>query len=122
MTYLERIQKMYGMIGQGQSMEALEEFYHEDVEVIEATGEVRKGKAVQRESLKGWFDSISEMHGGGTGKITANEADGITMVESWIDATFKNGNRWKLEEVGVQHWQDGKIIKERFYYNAPNMS
>lgn len=120
MTYLERIQKMYGMIGQGQSMEALEEFYHDDVEVIEATGEVRKGKAVQRASLKGWLDSIAEMHGGGTGKITANETDGITMVESWIDATFKNGHRWKLEEVGVQHWQDGKIIKERFYYNAPN--
>ena len=121
MTYLAKIKKLYSMIEEGKMMEAFEELYHEDVEVIEANGDVRKGKDAQREAIKGWVASIKEQHGGGTGKITSNEEDGVTMIESWTDVTFQDGNRWKLEEVGVQHWKDGQIIKERFYYNAPNM-
>jgi hypothetical protein len=31
--------------------------------------------------------------------------------------TFKGGQRMKLEQVAVRRWKDGKIVKERFYYN-----
>lgn len=44
------------------------------------------------------------------------------MVESWVDVTFKGApGPMKFEEVAVQHWKDGKIVRERFYYNAPGM-
>lgn len=121
MTHLEKIQKLYSMMAQGQMMEAFEELYHEDVEVVEANGEIRKGKATQREAIHGWKSSIQEQHGGGVGKFTSNEAEGVTMVESWFDITFKDGKRRKLEEVGVQHWKDGQIIKEQFYYDTSGM-
>ena len=44
---------------------------------------------------------------------------GVTIVESWMEATFKDGNRMKMEEVAVQKWQGDQIIHERFYYNMP---
>ncbi len=119
MSCLENASKLYQMIGQGQVAEAFEQFYHDDVVVQEANGEVRNGKAAQREAIKQWQGMVKEMHGGGVGCITANEETGIACVESWTDITFQNGHRNKLEEVAVQHWQDGKIIKERFYYNVP---
>ena len=101
MSYLEKIKAMYEMIGTGQMSEAFEQFYHEDVEMVEATGDVRKGKAANREFGKQWNASIQETHGGGVNTITSNEADHSTMVESWMDVTFKDGNRMKLEEVAV---------------------
>ncbi len=113
------ITDLYEKMGQGQMHEAFEKYYHEDVKVYEPTGEVREGKEAQRTALKGWEESIQERHDGGVGSITANEESQTTMVESWVDATFKNGARWKLEEVGVQQWKDGQIISERFYYNVP---
>jgi len=37
------------------------------------------------------------------------------MVEFWINIKFKNGNKKKLEEVTIQHWENDLIIKENFY-------
>ena len=118
MSYLAKAQKLCQLMEEGKSMEAFEELYHEDVVVVEATGETRKGKAVQRAAIQEWFSSVVEMHGSGFGAITANEETGTTIIESWVDLTTKNG-RMKLEEVGVQKWKDGQIIHERFYYNIP---
>ena len=119
MSYLQKISEMYGMIGQGQMLEAFEKYYHDDVVMVEATGEVRNGKAASREFEQQWLASVKEMHDGGVTGITSNEDAGITMVETWMEATFQDGNRIKMEEVCVQKWQGDQIIHERFYYNVP---
>ena len=119
MTYLEKITACHKMVGEGKMLEAFEKFYHDDVVMVEATGEVRKGKDVNREFEKEWLSGVKEMHDGGILSINANEDAATTSVESWIDVSFQDGNRMKMEEVAIQKWKDGKIIHERFYYNAP---
>ena len=121
MSCLSNVTALYQMIGQGQSKEALEKFYAEDCVVIEANGEVREGKEAQRKAVQQWAENMEEFHGNGVSSITANEETGITAVESWFDVKLKGAPRMKMEEVGVQTWKDGKIIKERFYYNIPSM-
>lgn len=118
MNYLEKAQSMYQMIGEGKMLDAFEKFYHDDVVMVEATGDKREGKDANREFEKNWMAGVQEMHGGGVNAITSNEDQGITMVESWMDLTFKDGNRSKMEEVAVQKWNGDKIVHERFYYNA----
>ena len=88
--------------------------------MVEATGDVREGKETSRKFEEQWLASIMEHHGGGVHTITANEEACVTMVEAWVEVTFQDGNRMKLEEVAVQHWKDGQVIRERFYYNAPS--
>ncbi len=121
MSYLSKAQELYEMTEQGRMMDAFEKFYHKDVEMIEATGEVRKGKNYNREFEIKFLESVKEVHGSGIHGITANEEEKITMVESWMDVTFKDGVRAKMEEVAVQHWEEDLIIKERFYYNPEKM-
>mgnify|MGYP001802687050 CR=1 FL=1 len=121
MSYQEKIQEMYQMIGEGQMLEAFDRFYHENIEMVEATGEVRSGKAFNRQFEEKWMASIQEFHGGGYNAITSNEDAKTTMVEAWSDVTFKDGNRMKLEEVAVQTWEGDQIVRERFYYNAAPM-
>ena len=119
-TYYERAVDIYTMMSQGQMLGAFDKYYHDDVVVQEATGEVREGKAVNRTFEEQWLASIQEFHGGGATVITANEKEKVTMVEAWVDVTFKDGNRMKMEEVAVQKWVGDQIIHERFYYNAPS--
>lgn len=119
MTNKERCQDLYNQCAQGRMMEAFEQYYADDVQVVEATGEVREGKAAQREALVKWQGSIQELHGAGSGNVMSDEDTGMTSIESWVEATFEGGFRMKMEEVAVQKWQDGKIVHERFYYNAP---
>ena len=119
MSYLSQITELYGMMGKGDMMGAFEKFYHEDVVMVEATGEKRAGKDANREFELGFLDSVQEIHGTGVNAIASNEEEGVTMVESWMDATFKDGNRMMMEEVAVQRWHGDQIIHERFYYNVP---
>ncbi|UTW61934.1 nuclear transport factor 2 family protein [bacterium SCSIO 12741] len=122
MTYRERVIALQTMIGQGQALEAFEKYYHDDVVMIECTGDVREGKEFNREFEKNFFSSIKEMHGGGAKYITADEENGVTMVESWMDVTFQDGNRIKMEEIARQKWEGDLIIEERFYYDTRGMS
>ena len=122
MTYLERAQKLSTMIGMGQLNEALDELYDDNVVIIEANGDTFEGKEKQKERVVEWQNSLEAMHGGGVYSITANEEAGVTTIESYVDVTFKGAPApMKFEEVAVQNWKDGKIVKERFYYNAAGM-
>ena len=117
MNYYDKAKNIYDMLAQGKMLEAFEKYYHKDVVMVEANGEARKGKEVNRKFETEFLGSVKEFHGSGVNSITSNEKDGVTAVESWMDVTFKDGKRVKMEQVAVQRWQGEQIIKERFYYN-----
>jgi len=117
MSYLQKAKDLYQMVGQGQMLDAFEKYYHEDVVMIEASGAARSGKAENREYEKQFLASVSQINDGDVTAITSNEETCVTMVESWMDISFKDGNRMKMEEVAVQTWKGDQIIRERFYYN-----
>ena len=48
MSYLERAKELYNQVFSGQILEAFEKFYHQDVNMIEATGEICEGKDANR--------------------------------------------------------------------------
>jgi ketosteroid isomerase-like protein len=37
-------------------------------------------------------------------------------VEWAFDITFEDGNRVNMQQVAVQTWKDGRIIREDFYH------
>ena len=119
MSYLQKAQELQAMIGQGKAMEALDKFYHDDVVVVDGNRPPRNGKAEQKAAVQSWYEMIQETHGGGVGALLADEENGITTAESWVEVTMKDGNQMKMEEVAVQKWKGDKIIHERFYYTLP---
>lgn len=119
MSYYDKAKDIYDMSAQGKMLDAFEKYYHKDVVMVEATGETRKGKDLNRKFETDFLSSLKEFHGTGVSAITSNEKEATTMVESWLDATYKDGNRVKMEEVAVQKWKGDQIIHERFYYNIP---
>lgn len=118
MTYLEKAKDLYAMMDAGQVMEAFEKYYHEDVVVVEPTGETRRGKDAQRKAINEWMSAVEEMHGGETEWVTSNEEEAVTMVQSSTDVTMK-GKRSAMSEVAVQQWERDRIIREEFFYFVP---
>lgn len=119
MSYSDKASDIQDLLSKGQLLDAFEQYYHEDVVMIEANGERREGKDVNREAEKKFLASVQEWHNAGVVAITSNEEEGFTMVESWMDVTFQGGTRMKAEQIARQKWQDDQIIEERFYYNVP---
>ncbi len=116
MTHLEKATNLYQMIDGGQLMDAFEKYYHQDVVMQDIGDEPRIGKDKNREHEIAFFGMIKEFHGSGVLGISSNEAEGKTMVESWMDITFQNDTRLKAQQVAVQTWEGDYIIKETFYH------
>ena len=120
MSYLEKAQDLQAKLGQGQGMEAFEQYYAENCVIVEKpTGETRNGKEAQRQAIQQWYGMVKEMHGGGVNSITSDEANGVTVAETWMDVTFQDGRRMKMEECAVQRWEGDQIVHEAFYYSMP---
>jgi ketosteroid isomerase-like protein len=117
MSYYDKAKDIYDMMSQGKMLDAFEKYYNNDVVMVEATGEVRKGKDANRKFQVEFMNGVKEIHGSGVKAITSNEKDATTMVESWMDITMKDGKRSMMEEVAVQKWKGDQVIHERFYYN-----
>ena len=120
MSVLENAKNLQQMMAEGNAWDAFEKYYHDDVTVIEVpNGETRKGKDAQRKAIQDWFGMVEEHHGAGVNSVCSDEEAGISTAETWMDITFKGGNRMKMSEVAVQKWKDDQIIEEKFYYHMP---
>ena len=119
MTHLEKAKDLYNQVAQGQLLQAFDTYYAENVVMEEPRG-TRSGKPACRISEEQFLDSVEAFHGMEIKAISEDADAQKVFVEVAMDLTFKNGPRVTLEQVAVQHWQDGQIVHERFYYNNEN--
>jgi len=117
MTYKEKAQDIYNLMGQGQLLEAFDKYYAENIVMTEPRG-TREGKATCRDYEIQFLSNIQEFHGLDVHSVASDEENATTFVESAMDVTFKDGNRVKMEQVAVQKWEGDQIVHERFYYES----
>jgi len=115
MTCYEKVKDLYTMLEEGKLSEAKEEYYHDEIIVIQADGKIRKGKKENLDYDKNFIKNIQEIYGGKIIAITSDENRQISMVEFWINIKQKDGTKLMIAEVAIQQWENDKIIEERFY-------
>ena len=104
------------MVLNGQALEAFEKFYSDDVVMQESGGDPILGKELNRQREIDFFTSLEQFHGAG---VVGHAVSGDrSFSEWWMDVTFKDGGRVKMEQVAARAWKDGRVVSERFYYNA----
>ncbi len=113
---LEKISDLNDLVLQDKAMVAFEKYYHEDVVMQENENPPTMGKAANRKREANFYASVTEFRGAKPLKVTVGE--GISMVEWHYDYTHQEWGERNYTQVSVQEWQDGQIIREKFYYNA----
>jgi hypothetical protein len=116
MTYKEKAQDIYNLLGQGRLLEAFDKYYGENVIMTEPRG-TWEGKANCRAHEVEFLNSVQEFHNLEVKSIGSDEENGVAYVESMMDVTFKGGFRVQMEQVSVQKWEGDHIVHERFYYD-----
>ena len=113
---------LVGLCRQGQFMEVIETYYSDNIVSVEPVGnEQMPAEMSGLDAIKGknqWWVENHEVHG--------PQVDGPFVGDSQfavrfhMDVTPKmTGQRVSMVEVGVYTVEDGKIVREEFYYNAP---
>jgi hypothetical protein len=98
----------------GQLMEAFEKYYHDDVVMQENSTRVVKGKIANRKREIEFLNNILEFRSASVkGLAVGND---VSFVIWSYDYTHKEWGVRNYTQVSVQHWQDGLIVKEQFFY------
>ena len=114
LTLLQKIEDLNKLVVEGKSLEAFEKYYHDDVMMRENENIPTIGKEANRDREKEFYAAVTEFRSAKPIKITVGED--ISMVQWHYDYTHKDWGTRNYNQVSVQEWKDGKIIKEQFFY------
>ena len=110
-----RINELLEYIRNGKIMEAMQEFYADNVVMEEPMYGKTIGLKANLEREQKFVDSVAEFKGFEAPKVTTGENS--SAYENVMDWKSTDGKDMHVEQVAVQEWRDGKIVHERFYYN-----
>lgn len=103
------------LIIQGKSLNAFEMYYDDNVVMQENNFEPVIGKEANRKRELEFMNNITEFRSAEVLQTAVN--DDVSFVIWKYDFTHKQWGVRNYTQVSVQHWKDGKIIKEQFFYN-----
>jgi ketosteroid isomerase-like protein len=119
MSTRERVQELVRYVLAGRIPEAIEEFYAEGASMQENRQPPTVGKAANLVRERAFGDSVERWH-----EVTARSVvvDGDRALIEWVfDYTTREGRRIRMEEIAQQTWRDGRIQRERFFYDTATL-
>ncbi len=114
-------QELVALCQAGKNLEAIEKFYSANVVSLEAVAMPNIGQTQQGiEAIKGknkWWVENHEVHGG---EVSGPFPNGNRFIVHFkYDVTPKHtGKRMTMEEMGLYTVENGKIVKEEFFYTT----
>lgn len=94
-----------------------QELYSPQCVSIEPEGaQWERAEGMEEMAKKGamWNEMVLETHGAEIGDPVV--AENFFSARQSMDVTFKEGGRQNFEELSLYEVQDGKIVKEQFFY------
>lgn len=113
----EKVNALNQLILSGKTIKAIETFYSNDIEMQENEDTPRKGKNVCIDTELENLQKVKSFESNLLSQAI-DEEQNIVFSEWNFLVTYKDNSRFMLAEVSVQHWLDGQIAKEKFYYKS----
>jgi len=118
MSTAEVAEKLVQHCREGKNIDAIEDFYSDNIVSREAKGsphELVEGKDAVLAKNQQWFESVEEVH---SVEISEPVVSGnFFSVAMDMDVTYKGHGRMTMNEIAVYEVKDGQIIAEQFFYN-----
>ena len=113
----EKVTALNELIISGHTLKAMQDFYSANIEMQENEDITLIGKTVCMEHEKDNLQKINTVE-----SILLNQAvdeeKNVVFSEWQYLVTYKNNRKILLTEVSVQHWTEGLVTKEKFYYKS----
>ena len=113
-TIIQNLEDLNQLVLQGKPLEAFEKYYHDEVMMQENLNPPTVGKKANLEREKKFYSDVKEFRSAELKGVGAGENISFSVWK--YDYTH---NEWGIRDytqVSVQHWKDGKIIHEQFFY------
>jgi ketosteroid isomerase-like protein len=120
MPVKERVLELVRYVEQGKILEAIEEFYAEDVVMQDNANTPTVGKPANHEREAQFVAFIREVH---ENRAAVVLVDGEHAVIHWyFEFTGADGKRTRLDQLAFQTWLGDQIVHERFFYDPATLA
>ncbi len=114
----DRIAALVEMVEAGEFLEAMLLFYAADVQVQENEQAPRIGLQAAIANEEGVLATFPRV----TAKALATFAAGDEAAIRWtFEFATASGATFRLDELALQTWRDGWIVREKFFYDPAQM-
>lgn len=115
-TIRERVEQLKDYINTGRVVEAMSEFYSDEVSMQENSEAPTQGLAANIEREKAFLASVGEWKWTDWRATAVDEDAGVALIEYAFQFVNTEGDTITYEQATVQRWAHGKIVSERFYH------
>ena len=115
----DQVTRLVRLVEANRILDAIDEFYDDDVSMQDNLEPPVVGKAANRERERAFFGSIT-VHRHDALSVAI---DGEQVVIHWLlEFTGGDGKRYRLDQLSHQEWANGRIVRERFYYDSARIA
>ena len=118
-TVRGRVQQLVARAEQWKILEAMQEFYADNVVMQDNLNAPTIGLAANLERERAFVASVTKVN---EMRAEAVIVDGNRAVINWRQDLVINGQRLTFDQLSLQVWENGKIVHERFVYDPSTLS
>ena len=111
------VESFQTLVKAGKTLEAIAQYYADDIQIQENNEAPRVGKQAMLIREKGLLDGLKWIKFDIPSSVI-DEEKGLVLGEMQIEFETLKGETKQINEAFVQHWKDGKVVFERFYYKS----
>ncbi len=121
MDVMEVANRLLGHVRANTTKQGLDELYAPDAVSVEAMDQGQGRETKGLDGIKGkhdWWDNAMEVHDAQVEGPFPHGEDRFAMIYRMDTTEKESGKRHKMDEVGIYHVADGKIVREEFFYGG----
>ena len=113
-----RVNDLVSYIREGRILEAMREFYADDVTMQENNAPPTVGLEANYAREEQFVAYVKQWKSLDVAAVAVDRQRGKTLVQSSFEFEAVDGKTVKADQVAVQTWRDGRIVHEKFYYGT----
>jgi hypothetical protein len=118
---IEAVKAVHGLTNKGEAIEAMKQYYADNVVMIESDGTATEGLEANLAREEEFFASITAMR-----SMTIDDTfvysnpttqESLVVTTSSMDFDIK-GEPIKGQQVSITNWENDKVVREQFIYKS----
>jgi len=107
------------LVESGKMLEAISTYYADDVAMQENTAPPSVGFAENYAREAAFYGSLTSAKF----RLVSVLVEGDRAVLNWVfDYTTADGQQYRMDEIAVQTWRNGKVVHERYVYDTATLA
>jgi ketosteroid isomerase-like protein len=119
MSIKPQVLDLISLVEKGQMLEAMNRYYAENVAMQENVSPPSVGFAENYAREEAFYGSLQALNF----NLVSVVVEGDRAVINWVfDYTTADGTSYRMDEIAIQTWRDGKIVHERYIYDTGSLA